>query len=92
LGGVEYFVPELARRALESSEPQPWGHGEVTPELARRLFDLAEALGHWVDLDEPGIGYQPFDPFPIPLQYLEGLDRERAYALTHPGKPKRKRS
>ena len=66
LGGTEYVVPELCRRAAESGRPQWWGPDVVTPERARGLVHLAEQLGHWADLDEAGVGYVPFRPFPIP--------------------------
>lgn len=78
LGGTEYFVPELCRRAITTGLPQYWGHGQVTPEQARGLAFLAEQIGTWVDLDEPGTGYIPYDPFPIPVQYVEAIDREQA--------------
>lgn len=76
LGGTEYLVPELCRRALASGHSQPWGHGAVTPALARILYDMAEQLGHWVDTDEMSVGYVPFNPFPIPTEYIAALDRE----------------
>ncbi|HET6575988.1 MAG TPA: hypothetical protein VFG68_20475 [Fimbriiglobus sp.] len=77
LGGTEYFVPELCRRALESGRPQLWGHGEVTPEEARGLTYLADRLGYWADLDDAATGYVPHQPFPIPKEYAEGIDREQ---------------
>jgi hypothetical protein len=76
LGGTEYFVPVLCRRALETNNAQPWGHGEVTPNDAKSLTDISDKLGNWVNLDEAGIGYEEFNPFPIPKEYLENLDRE----------------
>jgi len=76
LGGAEYSVPELCRRALASGRSQPWGHGVVTPALAKTLCDLADQLGHWVDTDEASVGYVPFSPFPIPPEYLAALDRD----------------
>ena len=76
LGGTEYLVPELCRRALASARSQPWGHSVVTPALARTLHDIAEQLGHWVDTDETSVGYVPFSPFPIPPEYIAALDRE----------------
>ena len=66
LNGTEYFVPELCRRARDLGKSQTWGHGEVGPQKAEELFKIAELLGHWVDLDEMGSGYDPHDPFPIP--------------------------
>jgi hypothetical protein len=77
LGNTEYLVPELCRRALETDEPQPWGHGEVTPQLAAKMTALAKEMGHWAVLDELGVGYELFDPFPIPPEILEELDREK---------------
>jgi hypothetical protein len=38
---------------------------------------LASELGHWVDLDEAGTGYEPFKPFPIPSEYLKAIEREQ---------------
>ena len=80
LGGTEYFVPELCRRAVETGQTQRWGHGEVTPEQARGMIHIAEQIGCWADLDEPGSGYTSFNPFPIPAQYINGIDREQASA------------
>src|SRR3954462_11666022 len=77
LGGNEYFVPELCRRAIATGQTQYWGHGQVTPEQARGLTFLAEQIGAWADLDEPGSGYIPFDPFSIPQQYVEAIEREQ---------------
>ena len=77
VGGTEHFVPELCRRALATGQTQHWGHGEVTPDQARGLSALAELVGSWADLDEAGVGYVPFQPFPIPPQYIESLDREQ---------------
>src|SRR5262245_48140399 len=56
LGGTEYFVPELCRRAAATGRPQYWGHGEVTPERAAGLLALAELLRCWADLDEAWVG------------------------------------
>lgn len=80
LGGTEYLVPELCRRASSSGDSQPWGHSEVTPQNAAVLMEIARQLGHWADLDEPGIAFEPHDPFPIPIQYLNSLDMERENA------------
>lgn len=77
--GTEYVVPELCRRALDSGEPQPWGDGEVTPEQARELTELADRLGSWADLEEQGIGYVQHDPFPLSPEQLEVVERERAF-------------
>lgn len=77
MAGTEYLVPELCRRADATGQPQPWGHGEVTPERARELLAPAARLGSWADLDEAGIGYVPHQPFPLPPPYLEQLEREQ---------------
>jgi|GEM_PF-1742864 len=74
--GTEYLVPELCRRAIETGAPQYWGHGEVSPEQARRLQDIADSVGHWANLDDEAKNYIPFDPFPIPATYIESLDPE----------------
>jgi hypothetical protein len=76
-GGTQYAVPELCRRAIATGETQHWGHGEVTLVKARGLVALAELVGSWADLDQIGAGYVPFQPFPLPPEYLEGLDQER---------------
>jgi hypothetical protein len=78
LGDTEYLVPELCRRALETAEPQPWGHGKVSPQLAARMTAIAKELGHWVVLNDLGVGFEPFDPFPVPPEILKELDKERS--------------
>jgi len=78
LGGTEYIVPELCRRAVASGQPQFWGHGEITPELARELVALAERAGCWADTDYHSVGYDPFQPFPIPPEYIEDVEREQS--------------
>jgi hypothetical protein len=78
LGGTEYTVPKLCRRALELGQTQYWGHGEIAPDLARRLWELAERIGSWVDTDSDSVGYEPFQPFPIPPQYVEAIEREQS--------------
>ena len=78
LGGTEYFVPELCRRAVETGVPQRWGRVVVTPEFARGLVHIAEETGSWADLNESANGYVAFQPYPIPVQYLEALSREQA--------------
>ena len=78
LGGTEYLVPELCRRAIESGRTQYWGHGEVTPELARELVAVAERAGCWADTDQYSVGYDPFQPFPIPPQFVEAIEREQS--------------
>jgi hypothetical protein len=78
LGGTEYFVPELCRRAVESGRMQYWGHGEVTPEQARELVALAERAGCWADTDYYSVGYDPFQPFPMPPEYAEAIERAQS--------------
>jgi hypothetical protein len=75
VGGTEYFVPELCRRAVKTGQTQYWGHGEVTPQLARELMALAERAGCWADTDYYSVGYDPFQPFPVPAEYTEAFDR-----------------
>jgi hypothetical protein len=82
LGGTEYFVPELCYRAVRTGQTQPWGHGQVTPDQARGLMALADQIGSWADMDAAGVGYVPFQPFPLPQQYLDELDRELAHRRT----------
>jgi len=78
LGGTEYFVPELCRRAVESGRTQYWGHGEVTPEQARELVALAQRAGCWADTDYYSVGYDPFQPFPMPPEYVEAIERAQS--------------
>jgi hypothetical protein len=75
--GTEYLVPELCRRAVEFNRVQHWGHGEVTPELARELWALAERAGCWAVEDDASVAYDPFQPFPIPPEYIEGVERDQ---------------
>jgi hypothetical protein len=86
LVGTEYLVPELCRRAVESGQTQYWGHGEVLPVQALRLWELAERIGCWTNVDTASLGYVPFQPFPIPPKYVEDIDREQAYELTRRGR------
>jgi hypothetical protein len=79
LGATEYLVPELCRRAVQSGTPVAWGHGVVTPERAAEMIALADRIGSWADLDEPGIGYVPFHPFPMPSEYVAAIDKENAF-------------
>jgi len=79
MAGTEYVIPELCRRAAATGESQPWGDGAVTPAHAEALLPLAARLGCWADLDEAGIGYVPFQPFPTPPKYLEEIERERNF-------------
>ena len=78
LGGTEYLVPELCRRALATGQMQFWGHGEVTPERARGLLLLANAAGSWADMDDDAVVYVPFDPFPIQPEYAEAIEWEQS--------------
>jgi hypothetical protein len=78
LGGTEYMVPELCRRAVETGQTQYWGFGEITPDQAHRLCALAEQIGCWADTDYASVGYEPFQPFPIPPQYVEVIEREQS--------------
>lgn len=82
-GGTEYIVPELCRRAVESGSTQYWGHGEVTPKRARELIALAEQIGCWADTDYYSIGYDPFQPFPIPHEYVDEIERELSFPVLH---------
>ena len=77
LGGAEYLVPALCKRVARSGEPHWWGNGTVSPAQALDLLALAGVLGHWADLDDAGVGYVAFDPFPLPPEYRESLDREQ---------------
>ena len=81
LGGTEYFVPELCRRAVESGRPQYWGHWAVTPEYARGLVYIAEQIGCWADSDHQSEYYMPHQPFPCPAEYADALDQEQALEL-----------
>jgi len=78
LGGTEYYVPELCRRAAETGRPQRWGPGTITPVQALGLVYLAEQLGHWADLDDAGVGYVPRQPFPIPAEIRAALDLQQS--------------
>ena len=87
MAGAEYLIPELCHRASRTGQPVYWGHGCLTPERARKLIDLAERAGSWADLDEPGIGFIAFQPFPIPAKYVEDVEREQSseYAQSQRG-------
>jgi hypothetical protein len=76
LGDTEYMVPELCRRAIASGQPQQWGHGAISPDQALDLFNLADRIGCWADSDDDSVGYKPFQPFPIPLEYLKAIERK----------------
>src|SRR4051812_28836268 len=78
MAGSEDAIPELCRRALATGVAQPWGHGEVTVEIARRLTALAERAGAWADLhprDDTYVSYRP--PHPVPPEVAAALERER---------------
>lgn len=91
LTGTEHLVPELCRRAVETGRPQMWGHGVVTPGEAELLLSLADQAGSWANLDEAGIGYVPFQPFPTPPEYLAAVEREQGME-NRPGGPNEPRS
>lgn len=76
LGGTELFVPALCQQALVTKSVRYWGVGEVTPELAAKMVDIAERLGHWVDMDVLAVGYEPFDPGVPSAHILEELNRQ----------------
>lgn len=78
LGGTEHIVPELCRRALASRQTSCWGRWEVTLERARGLQALADHIGSWANLDNDATGYIAFQPFPIPSEYLESIEREQS--------------
>ena len=78
VGGAQYHIPELCRRAVEFGRPQQWGPGTITPENALGLMYLAEQIGCWADLDDAGVGYVPHQPFPIPPEHLAALDWQRS--------------
>ena len=93
-GGTEYIVPELARRSVELSAVQYWGHGFLNPSLGSTLLLISEELGSWVDYsDSDGRDeFKPFHPFPIPAEYRAALDRERdtttSRATRHGSRPR----
>ena len=72
--GTEYLVPSLCQRVLEINRPQPWAYGELGPGMAAVLQTIADKLGHWVNLDDQGVGYVPFKPFPTPQEYIDELE------------------
>ena len=74
--GTEYYVPELCRRAIRTQRPQRWSRAIVTPGQAQELMGIVGTLGHWVKLNDEGTGYEPFDPFPIPLEYRQELNKD----------------
>jgi hypothetical protein len=77
LGGTEYSVPELCHRTSRTGVVHSWGHGNISVELATRLIAIADRLGHWADLDEEGVGYVPFQPFPLPADALADIERQQ---------------
>jgi hypothetical protein len=74
--GTEYYVPELCRRAIRAQQPQPWSRAIITPGRAQELLEIVRTLGHWVKLNDEGTGYEPFDPFPTPLEYRLELNKD----------------
>lgn len=78
LVGTEDLLPELCRRAIKSGQPQRWGHGQVTPAVARGLWLLAEQAGAWADLDPQGAGYVAHHPFPLRSGVADALDRRES--------------
>ncbi len=63
---IEYFVPELCRRAHETGRSWRWENGEITPTAAAECVALAEQIGSWVNKSFAERTFEPFDPFPIP--------------------------
>ena len=49
--GLEDYLPELCRRAVETGVPQKFGVGYVTPLRARGLCFVAELIGSWANID-----------------------------------------
>ena len=86
--GTEWYVPALCARAVQSGEPQPWGQYDVSPERARSLVALADALGSWAafgDETADSALYVSFNPWPTPKAVLEAMDRRaRSEALSLP--------
>jgi hypothetical protein len=76
LGGTEYFIPEICRRAVETGRTQYWRHGEITPQQGQKLLALAERAGSWADTDFNSVGYEPFQPGPP--KYVEAIEREQS--------------
>ena len=64
---IEYFVPELCRRAHETGRSWRWEGGEITTTAAADCIALAEQIGSWVN-NFGKATFEPFDPFPIPDQ------------------------
>src|SRR5439155_102869 len=79
-------MPAPGRRAVATDQPQFWGHGEITPEIARGLIALADQIGSWADLDEAGVGYEPFQPFPIPPEYTTEVERAQSWVRSRRAK------
>jgi hypothetical protein len=77
MDSTQDVLPELCRRAIESGEPQPWGHGEVAPPKAHELWALAERIGAWADLHPQDDSYIPYHPFPLRPGVADEVDRER---------------
>jgi len=84
LGGTELHLPELCRRAVASGTQQRWGGDFIPLARARALVYLAELLGCWADLDERGVDFVEFQPFPLPPEVVEAIDRQQGAAHTLP--------
>lgn len=78
LAGIEDVLPELCRRAIETGRAQRWGHGEVTPETAKKLWAMAERAGAWADLHSLDDSYVPYQPFPLRPGVAEEVEREQS--------------
>lgn len=81
---TQLSVPELCRRAVETGTPQRWGSTLVPLERARALVYLAELLGCWADLDARGVDFVEFQPFPLPPEVAEAINRDQGAAHTLP--------
>jgi hypothetical protein len=77
-GQTADVLPELCRRAIDTGQPQRWGHGQVTLETARKLWSLAERAGAWADLHEQDDSFVAYQPFPLRAGVGEEVDREQA--------------
>ena len=87
MSGSEDAIPELCRRALATGLAQHWGHGVVTPEVARMLTTLAERAGAWADLHPQDDMYIPYRPTaPVPPAMASALDREQAWGRRRAGR------
>ena len=87
MSGSEDVIPELCRRALATGVSQHWGFGEVTPETARRLTDLADRAGAWADLHPQDDTYVPYQPRnPVPPEMAAALDHLQTWDPRRPGR------